>query len=100
MTYTMLPQTKRIIEAVKSCGFKRSEFSARTPMNSQRSGWELTKVTFKWEAREKAIERARELAETGELDITIYRINNHSLISAQESIIGGSYQEIIVKEEA
>lgn len=94
MPGTMLVQTKRVIEAVKSCGFARSEFSAQTPFDRSYMGYGMTKVTFKSEeAKKKAVEKAKELAATGELNVVLYRLKEFAWVTVEESVLGGSYRE-------
>jgi hypothetical protein len=42
---TVLPQTKRMIDALEAAGLKRSEFSVRTPCNS-RGEYQPVQVRF------------------------------------------------------
>ena len=42
-----LERTKRTIKALLACGFRRSEFSAQTPFDYQRKGYENTRAYFR-----------------------------------------------------
>ena len=72
MSRTILPQTKRKIDALKAIGLKRSSFSVRTPCNS-RGEYQDTKVyLYGYDAADKVIENYPELLDTGEFDIVFY----------------------------
>jgi len=43
----MLNQTKFWVDKLKEVGFKRNEFSCRTPYNKKKGGWGETKITIK-----------------------------------------------------
>ena len=69
----MLSQTKRTIDALLSCGFSRSEFSAQTKYDETEGYFKPTRVRFNTHpAQRKALELSQKLADTGVLDVTIF----------------------------
>jgi len=43
----MLNRTKEYVEKMKNAGFKRNEFSCRTPQDHKTGGWKMTEIHLK-----------------------------------------------------
>lgn len=81
----MLISTRRVIKVLLEKGFNRTEFSVQTPYSNKRKGYEWATVYFRNDkALLKAIEKAKELADTNELKVTVYNFKNYKHIIVRE----------------
>lgn len=97
MPGTQLEQTKRAIKALKSVGFSRNEFSVQTPFDHSRGGYGKVKISIKYFAEEKAVELAKEIAETKEFDVTIFDTGKSKFALIEDGF--GKLEEAIYNEK-